>query len=329
MSGSEHAFVTLLALLAGLFSGDKGPTPALIKVPEALADRSATIEPSGIVWSAALGRYLVVSDDTGDSDNHHQPWLLAMTRDGAFDEEPVPILGVDEVNDGESICAGPNGMFFLTTSHSLNLRGRSVPTRQMLLLLKVEGRTLRVEGRVDLTSARAADGRGSLLEIAGLPRNGHLDIEAVTYRDKALLIGLKAPLSERDGAVILRLEDPVAALRAKQIPPGAVTRLWEVSLHVTKHRIPQGIADFTSLPDGSMVLVANSPKGRKEDRGGALYWYRPGAGEAQLLRRFKELHPEGVTLDPDGKSLVVVFDNNTGPPMWVRWPVPVPIQGMN
>ncbi|HET6280955.1 MAG TPA: hypothetical protein VFH73_08315 [Polyangia bacterium] len=320
----------LLALLvAHLFSGDKGPAPALIKVPEALARRSATLEPSGVVWSAALDRYLVVSDDTGDSDNHHQPWLLAMTRDGAFDEEPVPILGIDEINDGESICAGPNGLYFLTTSHSLNLRGHAVATRQMLLLLKLEGRALRVEGRVDLTSARAEDGGGSLLEIAGLPPHGKLDIEAVTYRDQALLIGLKAPLSASDGAVVLRLADPVAALRAHKLPPGAVTRLWEIALHVTKHHIPQGIADFTSLPDGSMVLLANSPKGRKEDRGGALYWYRPGAGEAQLLRRFKELHPEGVTLDPEGKSLVIVFDNNTGPPMWVRWPVPLPIQGMN
>jgi hypothetical protein len=324
MSGSERCVGPLLALLATRpLAPDPQAAPTLITVPAALQRRSATLEPSGVVWAPTLHRYLVVSDDTGDAANHHQPWVLAMTVDGAFDEAPVPLLGLDELNDAESICAGPAGLFFLVTSHAPNKRGHESPARQLLLLLRPEGRALRVEGRVDLTTARAADGGGSLLQLAGLPVDGRLDIEAITFREGALLIGLKSPLSARDGAVALRLSAPVEALRAGRIPPGAVRRAWEVSLSVGERGIPEGLADFTSLPDGTMALVANAPKGRAPDHGGALYWYHPKTGAVRLLRHFQELHPEGVTLAPDGKSLVLVFDNNTGPPLWMRWPLPL------
>lgn len=340
MFGSELASLPTLSLAIGFvaaagaqlaFAGKPlapdAPVaqPARITVPAPLAKRSATIEPSGVVWVPALDRYLVVSDDVGDSANHHEPWLLAMTRAGAFDEAPVPIEGLAELNDGESLCAGPAGTIFLSTSHSPNKRGHSDAARRMLLLLEVAGRKLRIAGRLDLTEARAADGSGSLLSIAGLPEDGRLDIEAITFRDGALWIGLKSPLTARDGAVILKLAAPVAAARAGKIPAGAVTRVAEVSLHVDVkgHRIAQGLADMTSLPDGSMALVANSPKGHEADGGGALYRYEPGKGEPRLVRRFEGLRPEGVTPSADGKELVIVFDENDDPPVWTRWPLPL------
>jgi hypothetical protein len=299
-----------------------GPVAQKVTVPASLKARSATIEPSGIAWAKALDRYLVVSDDTGDSGNHHQPWVLAMTRAGAFDEAPIPIEGLTELNDAESITAGPDGLFFLSTSHSLNKRGHESAARQMLLLLELAGRTLRVAGRVDLKTARAADGRG-LLEIAGLPADGRLDIEAITFREGSLLIGLKSPLTAKNDAVVLRLASPVAALRAGKLAPGAVTRQWDVTLAVTDKRIPQGIADLATLPDGSLAIAANAPKGGAADGGGALYHFVPGAGTApRLLRHFSGLRPEGVTVSADGKELLVVFDQNDDPPMWMTWPLP-------
>jgi hypothetical protein len=336
MFGSESWLVsTALVLGLWLFAGkpvapppptaaSPAATPALIGVPPSLWQRTRTIEPSGVAWAPVLDRYLVVSDDTGNIGNHHQPWVLAMTRAGVFDEAPVGISGLDALNDAESICAGPDGLFFIVTSHSPNKRGREPEARRQLLLLELVGRGLRVAGRVDLTTARATDGGDSLLALAGLPIDGRLDIEALAFWQGALLIGFKSPLSAKDGAVVVRLATPVAALRAGKLPPGAVTRLWEVALHVdiAGHPIPQGIADLATLPDGSLVLVANSPKGRAGDGGGALYHFVPGQGEPRLLRRFEGLHPEGVTLGADGKELVLVFDNNTGPPMWMRSPLP-------
>jgi hypothetical protein len=299
------------------------PKPTLITVPPSLRARSATLEPSGLAWAAPLDRFLVVSDDAGDAANHHEPWVLAMTRAGAFDEAPVPIAGLEKLNDAESICAGPDGLFFLVTSHSPNKRGHEPASRRELLLLELAGRGLRVAGRVDLTTARAADGSGSLLGLAGLPEGGRLDIEAVTFRDGALLVGLKSPLTTKDAAVVLRFAAPVAALRAGKIPPGAVTRLQELPLQVQVggRAIAQGIADLASLPDGSMVAVANAPKGRAPDGGGALWQFKVG-GAPRLVHKFDGFRPEGVTVSPDGKELVLVFDANAEPPLWARWPLP-------
>ena len=297
--------------------------PVLIEVPAAMAQANTSIEPSGVAWAAPLDRYLIVSDDTGLEANKHVPEVFAMTRQGAFDEAPVPILGIAELNDPEAICAGPDGTYFLTTSHSLNKKGKAKPARRMLLQLRLEGRALRVMGQLDLTTAQDRNGRG-LLEIAGLDPSGKLDIEALTYRQDALLVGLKAPLTSQGTAVILRLETPARALQTGRIEPGTLTRFKELNLGAKRAggTIGRGIADLLSLPDGSIVVLANSPKGMPADGGGAMFWLKRDASTAVLLHVYPGLKPEGVTLAEDGKGLVVVFDNNLLPPKWTRCPLP-------
>jgi hypothetical protein len=329
MSSSELVGgLALLALAIPAPANPAGPVP--ITVPAGLQDGSATLEPSGLVWAGPIERYLVVSDDTGPADDHHQPWLLAMSRDGILDEAPVPIQGIARINDGESICAGPEGTFFFSTSHSENRRGKSGAARRMLLLLGLDGRELHVLGRVDLRTAR--DGRGgSLLDIAGLSADGRLDVEALAYRDGALLIGLKSPLTTGGEAVILRLENPAQTLRDGEIPAGAVTRLAAVALRDPGRNIARGISDMTVLPDGSLIIVANSPKGMPSDGGGAIFRLGkgpnkgaskgPNADKAVLLRSFPNLKPEGVTMAADRRALVLVFDNGRKPPLWMRWPL--------
>ena len=301
-----------------------GASPSEMVVPKALWEGNETIEPSGVVWAPAIERYLVISDDTGEGPKRHAPWLMAMDRQGRLDPRPVPIVGVAAVNDAESICAGPGGTFFLVTSHSPSRKGKVKPERRMLLHLRLAGRALRVIGRADLTSTRGSGGR-SLLEIAGLPATGTLDIEAITMREGALLIGLKSPLTAAGSAVVLQLAEPAKALGSGRVQPGALTRLWEVPLQVQVKggtSVSEGLSDMTVLPDGSVILLGNAPKGMPADGGGAMYRYLPGAATPTLLRRFAGLKPEGVTLSDDGKSLVLVFDNDTRAPLWLRIPIP-------
>ena len=301
-----------------------GGTPALIGVPAALlGQNSGGVEASGVVWAAPLGRYLIVGDDTGTEDRKHQPWVFAMNAKGALDPTAVPILGIAEINDPEAICSGPEGTFFLTTSHSENKKGKCKPPRRMLLHLKLEGRGLRVLGQVDLTTAE--DGRGGgLLAIAGVDPGGKLDIEALSYHQNALLIGLKAPLTAEGHAVILRLAKPVQALKAGRIEPGALTRFRDVDLRVQRPEgmVGRGISDLTSLADGSFVLCANSPKNMPYDGGGGVYWLKPGAPAPVLLREYAGIKPEGIAPANDGKELVLVFDNGVKPPQWTRLPFP-------
>jgi hypothetical protein len=311
-----------LTLALGIAAGAP-VAPQPVVVPPAIRAQNATIELSGIVWAAALDRYLVVSDDAGAAGDGHRPWVFAMSRAGALDDTPLTIAGLESLSDPEAICAGPDGTFFLATSHSPNTKGKTSKPRRMILHLRLEGRSLVVLGKGDLTTARDAGG-GSILAIAGLDPEGRLDVEAITFQAGALLVGLKSPLSAKGAAVILRLASPVAALRAGSIPAGALTRLREVPLQVVRDGKPvdQGIADLAALPDGSLVLAANSPKGSDKDGGGAVYWLKAGASVPVLLRRFPGLKPEGVTLGADGKELIIVFDNDKEPPLWARLPLP-------
>ena len=138
--------------------------PTLIQVPPVLMQQNATIEPSGVVWVPALKRYLIVSDDTGTEVLKHEPWVFAMSSQGALDDTAVPILGIGEINDPESICSGPDGTLFIATSHSENKKGKTKRARRLLLHLKLEGRALRVRTP---ESDRASRGN----EAVVVPRN--------------------------------------------------------------------------------------------------------------------------------------------------------------
>lgn len=336
MSGSRQASIAalLVVLLESAGGGERpsaaprlGGEPSLLDlhVPPRLASRSSQVEPSGIVWCPPLGRYLLVSDDTGigEQGTRHAAWLFAMDQSGAIDLEPVPILGLDRLNDIEAITAGPDGTYFVSTSHSPNRKGKTPPARRRLLHLALSGRTLHPLGWVDLTEARDPSGR-ALPVLAGLDENGRLDIEALAYRDAVLYIGLKSPLTSRSGAIVLRLQAPATTLRHHRIPPGALTRYAELTL-IAGGRAPAGIADMTFLADGSLTVVGNSPKGSPSDGGGALWWLArltPGLHAPTLLRHYQGLKPEGVTVAADGHSLIVVFDGGEDPPRWSSWPLP-------
>lgn len=294
-----------------------------LRVPPALAQVTSPPEPSGIAFCSALDRYLVVSDDTGrrEQATSHRPLVLAMDAAGALDEAPVPITGIDRLDDPEAICPGPGGALFVVTSHSPDRRGRTGRARRQLLLLAPRGRSLEVRGRLDLT---AIDGGRSLLEVAGLDPRGRLDVEGLAWRDGALYVGLKSPLAPAGGAVVLRLAAPERAFRRGRIAAGDVAPWAELPLCVPgpEGRVCQGIADLLFLDDGSLLIAANAPKGGPADGGGAVWWVRPPASPA-LLVRFPGLKPEGLALSPGRDRVLVVFDRGQDRgPLWTELALP-------
>jgi hypothetical protein len=314
----------VMLLFVGIARADDPVIRSLVVPPE-LAAVTSNPELSGIVWSPSLRRYLVVTDDSGlrTKGTNHQPLLLRLSEDGALDKTPVPIRGVKAINDPESICAGPDGGYFLVTSHSPNREDRTTADRRQLLQLKDTRDGLQAVAWLDLTNIE--DGR-SLLALAGLPTDGRLDIEAVTYHGGALYVGLKSPLTPGGEAVIVRLPKPLDALRVGKLPANAVERFAALPLcvHAKGSRVCQGISDMTFLSDGSLVLSANAPKGGPKDHGGALWHARSPVGQTPpvLLVRFHKLKPEGVTLSSTGRSLMVVFDSDDQAPKWTTIPLP-------
>ena len=317
--------LALVMLLLGEAAWAGEPEVRPLVVPPELAALTANPELSGIVWSQPRTRYLVVTDDSGlrGEDTNHAPLLLGLTEEGALDKAPIPIRGVKAINDPESICAGPDGSYFLVTSHSPNREGKTGAPRRQLLQLKEGKGGLEVVARIDLTKIKRGE---SLLARAGLPPEGRLDIEAIAYRAGSLFIGFKSPLTNRGEAVIVRLPNAVETVRAGKLRADAIERFAAIRLCLSgkEREVCQGISDMTFLPDGSLVLSANAPKGGPKDHGGALWHLRSPVGKEApaLLHRFAGLKPEGVTLSADGRTLKVVFDCDDQRPKWTAVPLP-------
>lgn len=210
---------------------------------------------------------------------------------------------------------GPVGSYFLATSHSANRKGHDKAKRRRLYQLKLEGRALKIVGSLDLASAiaesRVLDGRP-------------VDIEALAFHEGELFIGLGiSPQNAAGAAYILRVREVLSALQEGVLPSGRIQIFAELPLSVdaAAGKVIQGVSDMSFLPDGSLAILANSPKKMPPDGGGAL-WLRKRDGKIQLLRRFPGLKPEGVTPTQDGKSLVIVFDNDRKQPLWIHQPLP-------
>jgi hypothetical protein len=287
-----------------------------IKIPRELSER-AGLELSGAAWSTTLSRYILVSDDIKSAGAKHNPLLFALSEAGQMDATPIEIEGLAELNDPEAITAGPDGTMFVCTSHSLNKKGHLPESRRRLLHLSLGAdRKAKVIGQLDLSVARTADGKAPW-------DNGPLDIEGIAFREGALYVGLKSPLTADGRASILRLPDVVSVMNSGVVPAGALT-LWSRTRFCVPHEgktVCEGIADLAFLPDGSLLVAANAPKGMDADGGGSLWKLSAPNATPTLLKRFEGLKPEGVALAPNHSSAVVVFDTDGRKPLWIHWPL--------
>jgi hypothetical protein len=280
-------------------------------------------EPSGIVWVEALDRYLAVSDDTGrEEDGDNAPWLFAITRDGVVEPQPIPIRGVDAVNDLEAITAAPDGTIYVIASQSQNREGKRRPARTVFIQARLDRGALASAGHVFFHELLARSSRGdpgllASLGLAAHPRDGGplLDIEGLTWHDGTLLIGLKAPLDQSGRAQIWRLGNPErlfgGSLRDAQLS------LWgKVSLPVGGR--PAGISELLSL-GGNSLLVASA-----NDAGGALFRVKASAQElrAEPFAPFPGLKPEGLCRSAGSDLVAVVFDRQQNTPLWTHLEVP-------
>jgi hypothetical protein len=287
-----------------------------IAVPRELSQRMG-IELSGAVWSPVLGRYVLVSDDVNEEGTKHEPVLFALSDSGQLDAAPIRIEGISELNDPESITAGPGDTLFVCTSHSVNKKGHLPASRRRLLHLEVRpDHPAKVLGQLDLSVARGTDGKPPW-------GAGPLDIEGIAFRDGALYVGLKSPLTSDGSATILRLPEIVAVIQAGVIQDGALAPWSRTRLCVPRDgkSVCEGIADLAFLPNGNLLITGNAPKGMPTDGGGALWKLAAPNGTPTLLKRFDGLKPEGVALAPDHASAIVVFDTDGRQPLWVRWPL--------
>ncbi|MDC3960287.1 biotin/lipoyl-binding protein [Polyangium jinanense] len=292
-----------------------------IKLPDVLAKRTR-FEPSGVLSREAEGRYLVVSDDTGQKDTEGVPWVFGMSKDGAIEPEPLQVDGIDELSDVEAIAVGDAGEIYLLSSQSYSKRGKRKPARTALLRLRKEGRGFRVDGEAHIAELLDAD--PAQAAALGLPNGTRaLDIEGLAYRGGSLYFGLKAPLDAQGNAMIWQVTAPSALFASKPLA-NAGASLWarvRVDVEFAGKPTPGGISDLLFLPDGSLA-ISSTPSTADGDAGALWRIEAPASGALTpvLVKRFPGLKPEGITPSLSAGKLMVVFDTGSSVPSFEEVP---------
>lgn len=307
--------------------GTQDGAPRRMEVPAELAKRTR-FEPSGLVWVARLARFVLVSDDTGTkkTETARAPWLFTMDPAGRVDPAPLPISGLDEVDDLEAIAAGDGETLYVLSSQGVSKDGDRRPSRETFARLRPGGAGYEVDGAVHLVGLLEGLAPEKLEEL-GLADTKRLDVEGLAVYEGALLLGLKSPLDADGRAILWRLERPEELFETGRLDPSRL-RVWaKVGLEVEAdgRPAPAGIADLLALPDGTLVLAATAAAGDPDRQSGALFQVHepaPGNLDARRFRVFEGHKPEGLALSPSPGRLVVAFDTGGADPLWTEIPWP-------
>lgn len=293
--------------------------PSLIDLPpEILA--ASRFEASGLVWVAALDRYVVISDDTGLASDRKPPWLFTMSRRGAVDPEPITIENVAELDDVESIAAGERGALWLAASQSVSDKGNRPRAREVIARLVPTATGYKLDAKVHLASL-LAEAPAATRAALGVPDLAALDIEGMAYAGGALYFGLKAPVDGEGRALIWKAAAPdrllAGDLAGAQL---AIVARVKLAAEVDGREVPGGIADLLVIDERHLLIAATASGISAKHQSGALYTVIDGT--AARVRVFPELRPEGLALAPTPHRLAVVFDRGRDAPMWTELELP-------
>lgn len=292
----------------------------MIEVPDELR-KQTVIEPSGIAWLQDIGRYVMVSDDTGRGKTKHAPALLLMDRQGKLETTTAYLSGIDQVNDLESIAPAPDGSLYLISSQNLTKKGKRPQSRQQMLKVRRSGSRFKVVRSADFYASLLASYNADNLRALGLEETDSegrllLNIEGSAFYKGDLLLGVKIPRPAA-GALILRLSNPEGFMERGTLEPGQVTRFAQVDLRTPDGR-PAAFSDLVVDERGDLLALSTVPGASDQEQVGGMYRLRPSGSDridAMALYAFPGLKPEGLcALGKD--QYTVVFDTDNQLPLY-------------
>lgn len=298
----------------------KAPSVIPMEVPPILWNKTR-FEPSGIAWLPDIGKFLIVSDDTGiqDAPNDHAPYLFWMDENGKVDTAPVALLGIDAVNDLESIAPASDGSFYLISSQNINKKNRRPGSRELIIKIKREGEKFVVEGQVPFFSLLLNSYSLPELRFLGLEKleaDGQpvLNIEGAAFHDNALYLGLKEPVSNK-GAIIWKLADGDDIFKSQKLAPNQLSVYGYVQLGQHKNKLA-GLSDLMFDQNGILWALSTLADAGNEDQLGGFHRIdrlADGRLEAKRIFIFPNLKPEGVCLHGSDRFLIVFDKDNENP----------------
>ncbi|HMA65036.1 MAG: DUF3616 domain-containing protein [Fibrobacterota bacterium] len=275
---------------------------------------STPIEASGITYVDNMNSFLIVSDDTEDK----RPDIFVMDTSGRITSRQT-IKGIDKINDMESVLyAGPD-LFYTLTSQSYNKNGKQPLSRTLFVRFNKKGSSFEQTGSVSLCTMLLEAASTSKKEkwaqfILKSSNDQSIDIEGMTIFNDTLLLGFKNPKLD-NRAVILALANFNTLFSTGKIVSNQVSVWRTLPLFDKSSSTFCGISDLAVHGDKlyGVSTGVSSKSGIDEDIG--LFWkYSPSTDSLVIIRNFKGLKPEGVTIYGNPLHYCIVFDNGTKSP---------------
>ncbi len=278
-------------------------------------------EPSGVTWLPDVGTYLIVSDDTGiqDSENDHAAFLFSMDGNGKVESMPVPLIGIDVVNDLEAITSAGNEAFYLVSSQNISKKSKRPGSRELIIKIERDGDKFVVQGQVQFLSLLLHSYTLPELKALGLEKfeadgQAALNIEGAAFHDNALYLGLKEPVSPK-GAIIWKLENVDDIFKAQKLAPNQLSVYGYVQLGQYKNKTA-GISDLTFDQNGIMWALSTLVDVDEDNQSGGFHRinrFADGRLEATRIFSFPNLKPEGICLHGTERFLIVFDKDNDNP----------------
>ena len=301
----------------------QNPSIIEMNVPENLWARTR-FEPSGITWLEDIQKYIIISDDTGikDKKNDHAPYLFLMDENGTIESDPIPLVGVNKINDLEAIAPSENSNFYLVSSQNISKRGKRPASRQMIYKVTKQGRTFKVQEKVAFLSLLHSSYSTTQLKQLGLKKfekdnHPELNIEGAAWYEGALYLGLKQPNSNK-GAIIWKLNNPDQIFSGNKLAPDQLSIYGHINLGEHKGR-KASISDLSFDHNGRLWVLSTIPGAADKDQLGGLHRIDQFVNdrlEAVHFFSFPEKKPEGICFQ-NNNNLIIVFDADNKTPSFV------------
>lgn len=316
-----------LSLLAATAWAEPALSPKLspLRIPASLKAQTP-LEASGLAWIAEIGRFLLISDDTGyaKSGRRHRPWVFLMNPTGEVEAAPLEIAGLHELNDLESIAPDGEKRAFLLASQSVNKKGKRETARTELYWVERQAKSWRLLAKASVFTALMRDVSPAQRHELGLSDGPAptLNIEASVLDNGELLLGLKEPRAAQ-GALLWRLKDPERFVRSGSLRAGQLTRLATVRLNTAAGQ-NAAFSDLAKSPDGALYALSTVPNanGAAQEGGFHRLWREAdGSFRVETLARFPGRKPEGLSFTSAQQALIV-FDEGDAVPLYTEITLP-------